>query len=292
MRFGVGGGSRVARGGVSVGKGGLRGGVGVGPFSLSGGSSGGGGGISGLVVGFLALGAFSLLILIGIGVLVLAAIGVGIIAVSNATWCCFVVRFGPTRVQAKSRLRFVVELLVRLGVAVLVILVVWRIAGWAGNYEVSRRNPIRRDRFGYLIKEGDGFWERNGEPDFTYAIARVTHLGVQAAYWHALLLVSFLSLSLFKVRAFEPLSTTLGFRATWTEEQPSTTPKKGRDRGLNCAKPWTLFPPKATNGGRTGMTIIYLLFPLVLLIRRAAFLASTQTDPQPHNEGPRRSQSE
>lgn len=41
MRFGIGGGSRIVRGGVSVGRGGVRGGVGVGPFSVSGGSRGG-----------------------------------------------------------------------------------------------------------------------------------------------------------------------------------------------------------------------------------------------------------
>jgi hypothetical protein len=44
MRFGIGGGGRIARGGFSVGRGGVRGGVGVGPFSLSGGSRGGDGG--------------------------------------------------------------------------------------------------------------------------------------------------------------------------------------------------------------------------------------------------------
>lgn len=44
MRFGIGGGGRIARGGISVGRGGVRGGVGVGPFSLSGGSRGGDGG--------------------------------------------------------------------------------------------------------------------------------------------------------------------------------------------------------------------------------------------------------
>ena len=45
MRFGIGGGGRVARGGASVGRGGVRGGVGIGPFSVSGGSGGGGGGL-------------------------------------------------------------------------------------------------------------------------------------------------------------------------------------------------------------------------------------------------------
>ena len=39
MRFGIGGGSRWARGGVSFGRGGVRGGVGSGPFSISGGTS-------------------------------------------------------------------------------------------------------------------------------------------------------------------------------------------------------------------------------------------------------------
>ena len=38
MRFGVGGGGRIARGGVSVGRGGVGGGIGVGPFSFTGGS--------------------------------------------------------------------------------------------------------------------------------------------------------------------------------------------------------------------------------------------------------------
>lgn len=42
MRLGVGGGGRLARGGVSIGRGGLRGGIGVGPFSLSGGMRGSG----------------------------------------------------------------------------------------------------------------------------------------------------------------------------------------------------------------------------------------------------------
>jgi hypothetical protein len=42
MRFGVGGGGRLLRGGASVGRGGVRGGAGVGPFSVSGGSRGGG----------------------------------------------------------------------------------------------------------------------------------------------------------------------------------------------------------------------------------------------------------
>jgi len=41
MRFGLGGGSRWARGGVSFGRGGVRCGVGSGPFSISGGTSGG-----------------------------------------------------------------------------------------------------------------------------------------------------------------------------------------------------------------------------------------------------------
>ena len=40
MRIGLGGGSRVARGGVSVGRGGFRGGLGLGPFNISGGSRG------------------------------------------------------------------------------------------------------------------------------------------------------------------------------------------------------------------------------------------------------------
>ena len=40
MRFGVGGGGRIARGGVSAGRGGLGGGIGIGPFSLTGGSGG------------------------------------------------------------------------------------------------------------------------------------------------------------------------------------------------------------------------------------------------------------
>jgi hypothetical protein len=46
MRFGIGGGNRILRGGVNVGRGGVRGGVGVGPFSFSGG--GGGGFLAGL----------------------------------------------------------------------------------------------------------------------------------------------------------------------------------------------------------------------------------------------------
>ena len=38
MRFGVGGGGRIARGGVSAGRGGVGGGIGIGPFSLTGGA--------------------------------------------------------------------------------------------------------------------------------------------------------------------------------------------------------------------------------------------------------------
>jgi len=48
MRFGIGGGSRLARGGVSVGKGGVRAGIGSGPFSIKGGFRGGSGIGSGL----------------------------------------------------------------------------------------------------------------------------------------------------------------------------------------------------------------------------------------------------
>ena len=61
MRFGVGGGGRIARGGASVGRGGVRGGVGIGPFSVSGGSGGGGGGLFELVL-WLAVVIFGLLI--------------------------------------------------------------------------------------------------------------------------------------------------------------------------------------------------------------------------------------
>lgn len=53
MRFGLGGGGRIARGGFSVGRGGVRGGVGVGPFSLSGGSRGGGSSGGGEVLAWL-----------------------------------------------------------------------------------------------------------------------------------------------------------------------------------------------------------------------------------------------
>ena len=45
MRFGIGGGGRILRGGVSVGRGGVRGGVGVGPFRVTGGSRGSGSGV-------------------------------------------------------------------------------------------------------------------------------------------------------------------------------------------------------------------------------------------------------
>lgn len=50
MRLGIGGGGRIARGGVSVGRGGLRGGIGIGPLSLSGGMRG-----SGLIGMFVSL---------------------------------------------------------------------------------------------------------------------------------------------------------------------------------------------------------------------------------------------
>ena len=65
MRFGIGGGGRALRGGVSVGRGGARGGVGVGPFSVSGGS-GGGSGIGGLVLVVVAL-FFAVAILVYFG---------------------------------------------------------------------------------------------------------------------------------------------------------------------------------------------------------------------------------
>jgi len=65
VRLGIGGGSRLARGGVSVGRGGVRGGIGSGPFSLSGGmgfrlggASGFGGLLTLLVVGAILVAAF------------------------------------------------------------------------------------------------------------------------------------------------------------------------------------------------------------------------------------------
>jgi hypothetical protein len=59
MRLGIGGGGRIARGGVSVGRGGVRGGAGIGPFSVSGGAGGSGSAgvdfIFGLIVVLLVL---------------------------------------------------------------------------------------------------------------------------------------------------------------------------------------------------------------------------------------------
>jgi hypothetical protein len=55
--LGIGGGGRIARGGVSVGRGGVRGGVGVGPFSLSGGGGGSGSAGGNVLLGFIAVAA-------------------------------------------------------------------------------------------------------------------------------------------------------------------------------------------------------------------------------------------
>lgn len=65
MRFGIGGGGRIARGGFSFGRGGVRGGVGVGPFSLSGGSLGGGGGGE-VIASLLAICIFFLTFLLAV----------------------------------------------------------------------------------------------------------------------------------------------------------------------------------------------------------------------------------
>mgnify|MGYP001452093672 CR=1 FL=1 len=55
MRFGIGGGGYLGRGGVSAGKGGIRGGVGSGPFRVSGGTGGNSGSSNNLGGGFLLL---------------------------------------------------------------------------------------------------------------------------------------------------------------------------------------------------------------------------------------------
>lgn len=79
MRFGIGGGGRIARGGVSVGRGGVRGGVGVGPFSV--GSGGGGDGDDELAEGLLLIAfaciAIAGILILAVGMLALAAICVG-----------------------------------------------------------------------------------------------------------------------------------------------------------------------------------------------------------------------
>ena len=78
MRFGVGGGSRFARGGLSVGKGGIRGGVGSGPFSISGGFGGRSGGLSGALLGMMILAG---IIALTITLFILLIVGFCIVAV-------------------------------------------------------------------------------------------------------------------------------------------------------------------------------------------------------------------
>ena len=78
MRFGIGGGSRFARGGLSVGKGGIRGGVGSGPFSISGGFGGRSGGFSGALWGLFYIAAIAAIM---ITFLVLLVVGFFVVAV-------------------------------------------------------------------------------------------------------------------------------------------------------------------------------------------------------------------
>lgn len=70
MRLGIGGGGRIARGGVSVGRGGVRGGAGVGPFSVSGGSGGGGGGFLELLFWCAVIGAIIAAVILAVWLLV------------------------------------------------------------------------------------------------------------------------------------------------------------------------------------------------------------------------------
>ena len=82
-RFGLGGGSWIARGGVSVGPGGIGGGVGSGPFSVTGGARGSGGKSEGGNEGIL----IAVMVLLGIAVALGLLIAGALVAIGLlSTW--------------------------------------------------------------------------------------------------------------------------------------------------------------------------------------------------------------
>jgi len=94
MRFGIGGGNRILRGGASVGRGGVRGGVGVGPFSISGGSRGrksNSGGAQGALAGGGLLACVALYYMVIAG---LTFLGVVFVLLLLVLWVALVV-FAP-----------------------------------------------------------------------------------------------------------------------------------------------------------------------------------------------------
>lgn len=141
MRFGIGGGNRLVRGGINVGRGGVRGGVGVGPVHIAGGGgrrrsrnrgggsfAGGGGGGGGLTGTQIASGLFGVIAL-------LAFVFVGTYVVTGLMGALLVLTSWQFQKGGRSRTTGLGGSIgnprgIILGAAIGLVLAVWTFSAW------------------------------------------------------------------------------------------------------------------------------------------------------------------